>query len=112
MKYSNTALANATAIQSPAWLLKYGKNAAIGFVALITILILNPFSAVPTGTRGVITQFGAIKGIQGEGLSFVPPWQKLTIFSIRAEEAEIENADGSTADTQPVKVSLTVRYSI
>ncbi|WP_207393596.1 hypothetical protein [Duganella aceris] len=36
----------------------------------------------------------------------------LTIFNIRAEEAEIKNADGSTADTQPMKVSLTVRYSI
>jgi regulator of protease activity HflC (stomatin/prohibitin superfamily) len=42
----------------------------------------------------------------------VPPWQHLSIFSIRAEEATIDNADGSTADTQPVKVSMTVRYSI
>src|SRR6185503_20431091 len=30
----------------------------------------------------------------------------------RAEQAQIDNADGSTSDTQPVKVSLTVRYSI
>jgi regulator of protease activity HflC (stomatin/prohibitin superfamily) len=111
MKYSNTALANAAARPIP-WLQKNGKKAAIAFAACIAIVILMPFSAVPTGTRGVITQFGAIQGIVNEGLSFVPPWQKLTIFNIRAEEAEIKNADGSTADTQPVKVSLTVRYSI
>lgn len=112
MKTNNAMLATTTEIQSSLWVQKYGKPAAITFAVLIAILILNPFSAVPTGTRGVITQFGAIRGIQGEGLTLVAPWQKLTIFSIRAEEAEIQNADGSTADTQPVKVSLTVRYSI
>ena len=42
----------------------------------------------------------------------LPPWQKLALFSVRAEQADIENADGSTSDTQPVKVSMTVRYSI
>jgi regulator of protease activity HflC (stomatin/prohibitin superfamily) len=74
--------------------------------------ILWPFYAVPTGSRGVITQFGKIVGIEGEGLAILPPWQKLSNFSIRAETANIENAEGSTSDTQPVKVSLTVRYSI
>jgi regulator of protease activity HflC (stomatin/prohibitin superfamily) len=51
-------------------------------------------------------------GIEGEGLAVLPPWQKLYNFSIRAEKADIENAEGSTSDTQPVKVSMTVRYSI
>jgi prohibitin 2 len=67
---------------------------------------------VPTGSRGVVTQFGKIVGIEPEGLAVLPPWQKLSNFSIRAERADIENAEGSTSDTQPVKVSLTVRYSI
>lgn len=71
-----------------------------------------PLQSVPTGTRGVITQFGRIIGIQQEGLAFVPMWQRLSIFNIRAEEAAVENADGSTSDTQPVKVSMTVRYAI
>ena len=31
---------------------------------------------------------------------------------MRAETADIEGAEGSTSDTQPVKVSMTVRYSI
>jgi regulator of protease activity HflC (stomatin/prohibitin superfamily) len=92
--------------------LKTVRNIAIGIVALILLVILNPFNSVPTGYRGVVTQFGAIKGIENEGLVLLPPWQKLNIFNIRAEEAVIENADGSTSDTQPVKVSLTVRYSI
>jgi len=91
---------------------RYGITFGIVFVLLIAVAYLLPFASVPTGTRGVITQFGAIQGIVSEGLAFVPPWQKLTVFNIRAEEADIKDADGSTADTQPVKVSLTVRYNI
>jgi prohibitin 2 len=85
---------------------------AIAVVALIALYILWPFYSVPTGSRGVVTQFGKIVGIEGEGLAVLPPWQKLFNFSIRAEMADIENAEGSTSDTQPVKVSMTVRYSI
>ncbi|MDQ6640003.1 MAG: SPFH domain-containing protein [Pseudomonadota bacterium] len=84
-----------------------------GAVALLVVLLLVwPFYSVPTGSRGVVTQFGRIVGIEGKGLAILPPWQKLSNFSIRAETANIENAEGSTSDTQPVKVSLTVRYSI
>ncbi len=84
----------------------------IGIAALLLLIILWPFYSVPTGSRGVVTQFGKIVGIEGEGLAVLPPWQKLSNFNIRAEKADIENAEGSTSDTQPVKVSMTVRYSI
>jgi len=85
---------------------------AIAAAVLVVLFILWPFYSVPTGSRGVVTQFGRIVGIEGEGLAVLPPWQKLSNFSIRAETADIENAEGSTSDTQPVKVSMTVRYSI
>jgi regulator of protease activity HflC (stomatin/prohibitin superfamily) len=82
-------------------------------VAILVVLwIVWPFNSVPTGSRGVVTQFGRIVRIEPEGLIILPPWQRLALFSIRAEQADIENADGSTSDTQPVKVSMTVRYSI
>src|SRR6476661_3860163 len=88
------------------------KRIAGGIAALIALYLIWPFYSVPTGSRGVVTQFGKIVGIEGEGLAILPPWQKLSNFSIRAEKADIENAEGSTSDTQPVKVSMTVRYSI
>lgn len=91
---------------------KFAFKVLVAFLIGIFVWSYWPMLSVPTGSRGVITQFGAIKGIQSEGLTFVPPWQKLALFSVRAEEATIENADGSTSDTQPVKVSMTVRYSI
>ena len=88
------------------------RDAIVGVVVLIVLASFWPVRTVPTGSRGVITVGGAIRGLQSEGFTIVLPWQKLDVFSIRAEQADIENAEGSTSDTQPVKVSLTVRYSI
>jgi len=88
------------------------RDVLIGFAVLVGLIICWPFYSVPTGSRGVVTQFGKIIGIEGEGLAVLPPWQKLNVFSIRAEQADINNAEGSTSDTQPVHVSMTVRYSI
>lgn len=95
--------------------LPIGKLARLGIIAFVGLIVVSmvwPFRQVPTGSRGVITQFGAIKGIEAEGLVTLPPWQHLALFSVRAEAAQIEGAEGSTSDQQPVKVSLTVRYSI
>jgi regulator of protease activity HflC (stomatin/prohibitin superfamily) len=88
------------------------RDALIVITAFITFMVCWPFYSVPTGSRGVVTQFGAIVGVESEGLAVLPPWRKLYNFSIRAEQADIEKAEGSTSDTQPVHVSMTVRYSI
>ncbi|MEO8807255.1 MAG: SPFH domain-containing protein [Burkholderiaceae bacterium] len=88
------------------------RNVLIAVVLLALAVWLWPLRSVPTGHRGVITVGGAIRGIENEGFTLIAPWQTLSIFNIRAEEATVENAEGSTSDTQPVKVSLTVRYSI
>ena len=88
------------------------RDASIAIALIILLIIVWPFNSVPTGSRGVVTRFGRITGIENEGLAILLPWQKLTLFSIRAEAATIEDASGATSDTQPVDVSLTVRYSI
>lgn len=91
------------------------KMVVLGCSALIFIAFLFwtwPLRTVPTGSRGVITVGGAIKGIEAEGFTMVMPWQKLDVFNIRAEQTDITNASGATSDTQPVTVNLTVRYSI
>ena len=81
------------------------KNAVLSVIGLFVLYIIWPFYSVPTGSRGVVTQFGKIIEIEAEGLAVLPPWRKLSNFSIRAETADIEGAEGSTSDTQPVKVS-------
>ena len=91
--------------------LPFRKLAIIGGLSIL-FLAVQPFATVQTGYRGVITQFGAIKDIKPEGLVILFPWEKLTSFNVRAETAHIEKAEGSTSDTQPVHVGMTVRYSI
>lgn len=88
------------------------RDAVLALVALIVILTFWPLRSVPTGSRGVITVGGAIRNIQSEGYTLLAPWQNLTLFSTRAEAAQIQGAEGATSDTQPVRVTLTVRYSI
>jgi regulator of protease activity HflC (stomatin/prohibitin superfamily) len=88
------------------------RDLALVLFALILLIGFWPIKVVPTGSRGVVTQLGAIKRIEPEGPVFLWPTQNLALFSIRSEAADIEKADGSTSDTQPVSVSLTVRYSI
>lgn len=86
-------------------------SASIAGLLLLSFLIW-PFYVVPTGSRGVVTQMGKIIGVEGEGLTVLPPWQKLTTFSVRAETVDTKRSEGSTADTQPVYVDLTVRYNV
>lgn len=84
----------------------------LGLLAIVLIAFLWPFTSVPTGHRGVVTQFGKIYSVEGEGLVILAPWQKLNNLNIRSESTEIKNAQGSTSDQQAVDVSLVVRYSI
>jgi hypothetical protein len=88
------------------------KFIVLGVIAVVLLTWLWPLRSVPTCSSGVITVGRAIKGIESEVFMLGAPWQSLSIFNIRAEEAAVENADGSKSDTQPVRVSLTVRYSI
>jgi regulator of protease activity HflC (stomatin/prohibitin superfamily) len=93
----------------------FGGMVRFVIIAIVIVVVFSafwPFRSVPTGSRGVRTQFGAIKVIESEGLVIVPPWQSVNLFSIRAEAAHIDKATGSTSDTQPVDTDLTVRYSI
>lgn len=88
------------------------RDVVIVAALFVVFIVAWPFYSVPTGSRGVVTQFGKIISVEGEGLAVLPPWQKINLFSIRAEQADIDKAEGSTSDTQPVHVSMTVRYSI
>lgn len=88
------------------------RDVVVAFFILVMVIAYQPFNTVPTGSRGVVTQFGKIIGIEGEGLTLLPPWQKLTNFSVRAGGVILDGAEGSTSDTQPVHINLTVRYNV
>ncbi|MEP6504054.1 MAG: hypothetical protein ABJD97_12030, partial [Betaproteobacteria bacterium] len=45
------------------------RNIVIGVAVLILLVAFWPLRTVPTGSRGVITVGGAIRGLQGEGFT-------------------------------------------
>ena len=47
------------------------RDALIGGVVLILLLVFWPLRTVPTGSRGVITVGGAIRGIEAEGFTLL-----------------------------------------
>src|SRR5256885_10438398 len=53
-------------------LAKWIRFGLLGLAAVIVLLIVWPFYSVPTGSRGVVTQFGRIIGIENEGLAILP----------------------------------------
>ena len=79
------------------------RDAVIAIGALILVMILWPFYSVPTGSRGVITQFGKIVGIEPEGLAVLPPWQKLTLFSIRSDRQTLRMRPVPPAIRNPLR---------
>lgn len=93
-------------------IVKIAVDVVITLMVIILLFAYWPLRTVPTGSRAVITMGGAIRGIEGEGFTLIAPWQKLDIFNIRAEQADIKDAQGATSDTQPVTTSMVVRYSI
>lgn len=66
---------------------------------------------MPSGYAGVITTMGKATSQTGDGAAWTWPLQELHYFSLRSKFTEINNAEGSTSDTQPVRVGLVVRYS-
>ena len=91
------------------------KLARLGVLALLVLIVLMwlwPFHSVPTGIARGGDAVRQDRPIEPEGLVVLPPWQKLALFSIRAEARRWTTPKGRTSDTQPVHVSLTVRYSI
>ena len=56
-----------------------GLGRIVGGVLLLVVLVfLWPFYSVPTGSRGVVTQFGRIVGIEGEAWPCCRPGRSCT----------------------------------
>jgi len=75
------------------------RRGAVAVVVLVVLAWLWPIRTVPTGSRGVITVGGAIRGLQSEGFTIVLPWQKLDVRRRRSPPWEF----GSMCDSSWVR---------
>lgn len=82
-------------------------------VAVIVLLILNPFVVVGPGERGVVMNFGAVqKEVLGEGLHLrIPIMQKIIIVDVKVQKGEGQG-DAASKDLQHVTTNVAVNYHL
>ncbi|MGQ9903380.1 MAG: prohibitin family protein [Anaerolineae bacterium] len=84
---------------------------ALGVVLLLAALILlNSYTIIEAGTRGVLKNFGQIVGVLGEGLHFRAPFiSTVTVVDVKTQRYE-SNASAASRDLQIVSTQIVLNY--
>ncbi len=79
----------------------------------ILIVIFSSVKAVPTGTVGVKTRFGAVqKSVINEGINLKVPFiEKIVLINCKTQKIET-TSESSTRDMQTVNVAIAVNYNV
>ncbi|MFH1283087.1 MAG: prohibitin family protein [bacterium] len=80
---------------------------------LLSFLLLQPWAQIGPGERGVVLNFGAVKGaVLGEGLHFrLPVMQKIIKMDVKVQKATTETVAASS-DLQDVTSTLALNYHL
>lgn len=93
---------------------KYKKGIIISIVLIfICIIIFSSLKAVPTGTVGVKTRFGAVQDtVITEGINLKIPFiEKIVLINCKTQKIDT-TSESSTRDMQTVNVSIAVNYNV
>jgi len=78
----------------------------------LIIILIGCFKTVPTGSTGIVTNFGRIEDVSLDaGIHFMSPWKKVVKMDNRTQKQSIEMQCFSS-DIQEVSVTYTVNYQI
>jgi len=102
-----------------AFVAETGEGKAIGIVVAVAVAILQvplflfaSIHSVPSGSVGIVYQFGAIVGQRDEGLTMTWPWQTVTTASIKEQKQTFEDLAAASRETQDVFVTVSLNYSV
>jgi len=85
---------------------------SISLVLIILSVFGSAYFSVPAGYRGVLLNFGAVKGVMGEGVQFVIPFvQKVELMEVRTQKEEAKAAAASK-DLQNVSTTVAINYHL
>jgi regulator of protease activity HflC (stomatin/prohibitin superfamily) len=85
---------------------------SISLVLIILSVFGSAYFSVPAGYRGVLLNFGAVKGVMGEGVQFVMPFvQKVELMEVRTQKEEARAAAASK-DLQNVSTTVAINYHL
>lgn len=89
------------------------KIAAIAVAIIVGLIFLSSlFFTVPTGHKGIVTQFNELHTIKDSGLNFKMPFmQKVILVDTRTAKAETA-IQANTRDMQRVSTKVVVNYHI
>lgn len=82
--------------------------------AVIAILVINPFTVVEAGERGVVLTWGAYTGQTFDpGLHvLIPIAQSIVKMNVRTEKLQIDESAAYSHDLQNVKITSVVNYNL
>lgn len=82
-------------------------------IALVVLVMMNPFVIVGAGERGVVLNFGAVQDtVMGEGIHFrVPIMQKVVKIDVKVHKSET-GAEAASKDLQDIRSTIAVNYHI
>ncbi len=87
---------------------------ALVFIGIIVLAIINPFTTVDAGERGVVLRWGAFEGRVFEpGLHIVVPIAENVVkMDVRSNKFSLESSEAYSKDLQVVKIESALLYQI
>lgn len=81
-------------------------------LGLIAVMILNPFTIVGAGQRGVVLRLGAVNRVMTEGLSLhMPLFESVEKLDVRTQKEEVE-VSAASKDLQIVTANIALNYNL
>lgn len=82
------------------------------FVVIVLVNIFQFFTVVGPGERGILIQFGNIKGIYEPGLHFqLPIVNSVVIIDVRTQKTEVK-VSAASKDLQEINASVALNYHV
>lgn len=83
-------------------------------VGILVIAIINPFTIVEAGERGVVLNWGAFNGqILEPGLHIIAPvMQSVAKMDVRTQAIEVEKSEAYSRDLQVVDIHSVLNYNL
>lgn len=86
----------------------------IVFLALVAIIIINPFTTVKAGQRGVVLRWGAFEGtVFQPGLHLViPVMNQIVKMNVQTSKLSLQSSESYSKDLQVVNIESALLYQL
>ena len=80
--------------------------------AFLIVFLLGFFAIVPAGSKGILLEWGKVKGELNEGFNFkIPIMQDAVIMSVQTQKYET-NSTSASSDLQDVHTTIALNYKV